>query len=184
MRSTIVLGIVLLVPLAAGCGSADTNSASTAAAPAAATTAAATTAAPAVTATATASVLPDGLEGTWTRELTAADLARTDSFRVEGPGQSIPPVGRLTLELAADRLTVGSPPDPFEVAELSTFAGDGSLEILSYVDPYKASFCGPDAPQNASYTWKLAGEKLTLAPVEDRCADRNSQLAGSWTRGS
>jgi hypothetical protein len=180
MRSTIVLGIVLLAPLAAACGSSD-KPGSTAAAPAAATTAAV---APAATAAATSPALPDGLEGSWTRDLTAADLARTESFRAEGTNQTVPPLGRLTLKLAADQLTVVAPPDAFEIAELSTLSGDGSLEVLSYVDPYKASFCGPEAPQNASYTWKLTGAKLTLSPVEDRCADRNAMLSGSWTRGS
>jgi hypothetical protein len=70
----------------------------------------------------------------------------------------------------------------FAVAETSALGDDATLEIQSYVDPSKASFCGPEAPQNASYTWKLHGDTLTLSPVEDRCADRNAMLTGSWVR--
>src|SRR5262249_9802523 len=72
----------------------------------------------------------------------------------------------------------------FEIAELSKLGTDASLEIQSYVDPSKASFCGPEAPQNASYTWKLDGNTLTLSAVEDRCAPRSPMLTGAWKRSA
>ena len=110
-------------------------------------------------------------------------MARTDGFRVEGTNQTTPAPGALTLKLSDGQISVTDDAG-FEVAELSKLSNDASLEIQSYVDPSKASFCGPDAPQNASYTWKVDGDTLTLSPVEDRCADRNSMLTGSWKRAA
>ena len=166
MRIT-TIGLIVLAAAATACGSStDTKTgASAPATPAAATTAAADRAA----------------SGTYTRALTAADIARTDSFRVEGPNQVTPPIGKMTLKLTDSGIAVVDPTG-FEIAETAAVGTDASLEIQTYVDPQKASFCGPEAPQNASYTWKLDGEALTLSPVEDRCADRNAILTGTWTR--
>jgi hypothetical protein len=164
MRTTSIIGLVLVAAAATACGGSSDASSSAASA--------ASTAAPAAT---------GGAAGTYTRQMTAGDIARTDSFRQEGANQTTPAPGALTLKLAKGTVSV-TDDTGFEVAELSKLGDDASLEIQSYVDPTKASFCGPDAPQNASYTWKLDGDTLILSPVEDRCADRNSMLAGSWSR--
>ncbi len=167
MRTTAIIGIVLVAAAATACGGSGGSS-----------TAASSSAAPAAPAAA-----PDGATGTYTRQLTAGDIARTDGFRQEGTNQTAPVPGGLTLKLTNGTVSV-TDDTGFEIAELSKLGQDASLEIQSYVDPFKASFCGPEAPQNASYTWKLDGETLTLSPVEDRCADRNAMLTGSWRRAS
>ena len=169
MRTTTILGIVVLATAVTACGGSTGGGSS--AAPAASAPAAS---APAAGAPAS---------GTYTRDLTASDIARTDAFRQEGTNQTTPAPGALTLELTDGTASV-TDDTGFEVAELSKLGTDASLEIQSYVDPSKASFCGPDAPQNASYTWKLDGDALTLSPVEDRCADRNSMLTGTWKRAA
>ena len=87
------------------------------------------------------------------------------------------------LTVDPDRITARSP-DGFEVPEFAAFSADGKLEILAYVDTSVATFCGPAKPQNASYTWALEGDQLTLATADDTCADRNSILVGTWTRAS
>ena len=169
MRTTTILGIVVLATAVTACGGSTGGGSS--AAPAASAPAASAPAAAAPAA------------GTYTRDLTASDIARTDAFRQEGTNQSTPAPGALTLKLTDGTVSV-TDDTGFEVAELSKLGTDASLEIQSYVDPSKASFCGPDAPQNASYTWTVEGDELTLATADDTCADRNSTLVGSWTRAS
>lgn len=44
----------------------------------------------------------------------------------------------------------------------------------------EGSFCGPEIAQNATYTWKMAGDRLVLKATADPCADRDSTLAGTW----
>src|SRR3954467_15356198 len=172
MRTTAILAIVLVSAAVTACGGAADDSPPPRSSAAPAASAAAPTASAAAT---------GGAAGTYTRQLTAGDIARTDSFRQEGPNQTSPAPGGLTLKLTNGTVSV-TDDTGFEVAEQSKLRDDASLEIQSYVDPTKASFCGPEAPQNASYTSKLDGDTLTLSPVEDRCADRNAMLAGSWVR--
>jgi hypothetical protein len=177
MRTPLIV-LVTTALLAAGCGSGDDTTT--------ATTADATTAAPAVgssTAAAPAAALPDGLAGTWKRDVTADDIERNAANKGTGPGED--PMSPATYQLAieAERVTARAP-DGFEIPEFAAFSADGKLEILAYVDPHVGAYCGPTRPQNASYTWTLDGDELTLATADDSCADRNSILVGSWTRAS
>src|SRR6476619_5222450 len=129
MRTTAIIGLVLVTAAATACGGSGGGS-----------TAATSSAAPAASAAATG-----GAAGTYTRQMTAGDIARTDSFRQEGTNQTSPVPGGLTLKLTNDTVSV-TDDTGFEVAELSKLGDDASLEIQSYVDPTKASFCGPEAP--------------------------------------
>ncbi len=185
MRTSLI-GLVVAALLVSGCGSSD-NAATTAA-----TTEAATTVAAAAAATSTAAVpaaaLPDGLAGTWTRDVTAADIERNAANKGTGPGEDPMSPGRFKLTIDSERITARAP-DDFQIPEFAAFSQDGKLEILAYVDPGgqdgpNGAYCGPDKPQNASYTWTLEGDELTLATADDTCADRNSTLVGSWTRAS
>ena len=54
------------------------------------------------------------------------------------------------------------------------------LRIGAYQAPEEGSFCGPDVPQTAAYTWRRSGGVLTLKAVRDECADRDSILSGRW----
>jgi hypothetical protein len=175
---TPLIALVAAAVLVAGCGSND-DTTSTAAPEPAATTAAAPAAAS--TAAVPAAALPDGLAGTWKRDVTSADIERNAANKGTGPGEDPIPPGQYGLSIDADRLSSRAP-DGFEVPEFSAFAADGKLEILAYVDTSTAVFCGPAKPQNASYTWTLDGDQLKLATADDTCADRNAILVGSWTR--
>jgi hypothetical protein len=121
--------------------------------------------------------------GTWKRVLTQADIDRTASFRVEPPGSNTPPTGPMKLAIAKDMFTL-TDKTRFSIAQTLRLDEGGAFEILAYIAPDKGAFCTADEPQNASYTWKLDGGALVLTPVDDRCADRNSILAGRWTRAS
>jgi hypothetical protein len=118
--------------------------------------------------------------GSYSRIVTKADMARTKSFRHEGPGQEGPPTGRYRLVVNARSFHIVDPTG-FVIAQ--TYATRaGTFTIKAYVDPSKGSFCGPDVPQNASYKWRATSKTLALKPTDDRCADRNSILGGVWTK--
>src|SRR5262245_55818938 len=120
MRTTTMLGIVLIAAAATACGSSGGS-----------TTASSSSAAPAASAPA---ARPGGAAGTYTRQMTAGDIARTDGFRVEGTNQSTPAPGALTLKLPPGTVSV-TDDTGFEIAQLSKLGQDASLEIQSYVDP-------------------------------------------------
>src|SRR5205085_7348098 len=121
-----------------------------------------------------------GLTGTWVRTVTKADIARTSKFRHEGPGQTAPPPGVVHLTYTAHTFRIV---DFTGFAIAQTYAAAAArLTIKAYVNPAKGSFCGPEIPQNASYTWSISGRILTLKAKEDLCADRDSVLQGRWTR--
>lgn len=121
--------------------------------------------------------------GTWKRLLTQADIDRTATFRVEPPGSTPPPPGPVMLAIETGTFTF-TDETGFAIGQTIRTRRDGAFEILTYVAPDKGAFCTADEPQNAAYTWKLEGATLVLAAVDDRCADRNSILAGRWKRAS
>ena len=126
---------------------------------------------------------PGALAGTWKRVVTQADIDRTASFREEPSGWEAPLTGPYTLVLANGSFSVRDKAG-FAVAQTTRVDSGGAFDVLAYVDPGAGAFCPQWIPQNASYTWALQGSELVLTPVDDRCADRNSILAGHWTRGS
>jgi alkanesulfonate monooxygenase SsuD/methylene tetrahydromethanopterin reductase-like flavin-dependent oxidoreductase (luciferase family) len=125
--------------------------------------------------------------GTYSRRVTRADLARTRSVRDEGgPNQETPPTGVYRLTIARgttqDVLKATDPGD-FVVAMDVTLDAQGSLRATSYVDPSQGAFCGPRIPATARYTYAVRGKQLVLHAKGDPCADRDSILTGTWTRG-
>lgn len=132
---------------------------------------------------ATAAAAPYGI---YSRRVTKADIARTASARSEyGPGQQLPPTGRYQLVFAKgagqDVLKV-TDPDEFTVDMDVTFEA-GRLRATAYVDPARASFCGPEIPAGAVYAFRSTGTTLRLMPKTDQCADRDMLLTGEWTKG-
>lgn len=107
--------------------------------------------------------------GSYIRTVTKADLARTNGFRHEGPGQTLPPTGRYRLIVGAKTFSAVDTTG-FAVGQTYTATKAGAFSVKAYVDPYKGSFCGPDIPQNASYKWARSGNTLVLKPKDDRCA--------------
>ena len=129
------------------------------------------------------SAVPQELLGTYERTVSRADIARTAKFRHEGPGQEPPTPGRVRLVITRsgiDFVVLADP--PLSIREDFTATADGRLAINGYTRPDVGSFCGPEIPQNASYTWTPTGGAIQLRSVSDRCADRDSSLTGTWSR--
>jgi hypothetical protein len=166
LAAVLVVGVVL-----AGCGSDDDDDE---------TTGAATTT---QTQAADDDALPDELLGTFTRNTTQADIERTAKYRSElGPNQETPLPGPRRIVISGNRLRMISPEEkpPFVVDQEIKATDDGELRFVVYLNPEEGAFCGPEIPQNAVWSWERNGDVLTLKPVQERCADRDSELAGDW----
>lgn len=126
------------------------------------------------------------LYGTYERDVTKADIDRTDKVRSEaGPHQQKPKPDHVVLTIAEgdpQGTITATGSDGFGIAMDMDASADGKLDLPTYVDPNKGSFCGPEVPTPASYGWKLTGRTLVLTARKDPCADRDSTLTGKWTR--
>lgn len=174
--STITRALAALAAVAglavAGCGSSDDDDAATGAQRSDAS----------AVATPAATAAPTDLRGTFERRITAADIERTDKIRDEsGPNQEkpAPGPGLLVIDGAKIRFEDRSVKPPF-VVQQSISASADELSIEAYIRPDTGSFCGPEIPQNATYTWSREGAVLRLEAVGDPCADRDSMLTGDW----
>ena|SRR5690349_9635749 len=123
--------------------------------------------------------------GLYTRTVTKKDIARTAARRDEhGPNQSTPGTGRYELVIAkgaAQDVIKVTGPDGFTI-DMDMTVVPGTLRLTSYVDPSRASFCGPEVPAPATYSFKAAASSLQLHPNSDPCADRDSMLTGTWSK--
>jgi hypothetical protein len=170
-RIAIPIAVAALAVVPAGCGSGDSKDSSAA------------TAATKPAGTTQPSSLPAQLAGGYTRYVSRADIERTQKKRSEvGRNQTKPKPERYLLFFEAGGVTVRTPKADFVVPEDYSATDDGRLVIRGYQHPEAGAFCGPEIAQNASYTWKVSGDKLTLRAVKDPCADRDSTLAGVWSR--
>jgi hypothetical protein len=124
------------------------------------------------------------LYGTYERDVTKADIERTDKTRSEvGPNQEKPKPDHAVLTIAQGypRGTItASGTDGFATSMDFDATSSGKLVLSTYVG--KGAFCGPEIPEPASYAWKLQGRTLVLKAKNDPCADRDSTLTGKWTR--
>jgi hypothetical protein len=160
-----VLSVVAIT--AAGCGSSDSK----------------TPATNASNAPKTSTSAPPALLGQYQRFVSKADIERTEKKRSElGPNQEKPKPAVTLLFLEPGTLTTRDPKATFVVQQDYSATSGGKLVIRGYQHPDVGSFCGPEVPQNASYTWKKTGDKLSLRAVGDPCADRDSTLTGTWSR--
>jgi hypothetical protein len=158
-----ISAVLVLAALAAGCGSEDEGS--TATPPGTVTTSAA------------------DLAGTYERTLTRANIERTDDLRDESaPGQGKPEPGPLKLALEHGTLTMTDVDAGLTIRQDFSATSDGAFRIGAYQAPDQGSFCGPDVPQTAAYTWKRSSGVLMLKAAQDECADRDSNLTGRWQR--
>jgi hypothetical protein len=171
-RHAFPLSVAVIALAASGCGSGD-DSKSSSAADSATTASSQSQAKP-----------PQELLGIYTRSVTKADIERTQKKRSElGPNQEKPKPSDAAMGIGAQGINISSPDDPgFQVDQDYVATSDGKLVIRGYQNPQAGSFCGPEIPQNATYTWKLDGTKLTLGATDDPCADRDSTMTGTWTR--
>lgn len=123
------------------------------------------------------------LGGAYERRLTRADIERTEHLREEASAhQGKPRPGRLELALDEGTLTMTDVGAGVTIRQDFSATSDGAFRIGAYQAPDQGSFCGPEVSQTASYTWKRAGEVLTLEAENDECADRDSILSGRWRR--
>jgi hypothetical protein len=167
-RHTLTAAASAIAVTAAGCGSSEDSAdkSATTTRPAAAT-------APA----------PSAPSGQYTRFVSKADIERTQRKRSElGPDQEKPKPETALLTFEPQALTTRDPKATFVVQQDYSASPDGKLVIRGYQHPESGAFCGPEIPQNATYTWKATGDKLVLRASSDQCADRDSTLTGSWTR--
>ena len=91
----------------------------------------------------------------------------------------------MTIEEAtpAARLAIEEPGSGYPpIAEDIVANPVGELRLMSYVNTKNGTFCSYAVPVPAHYSWKVTGDSLTLKPVREGCADRDSTLTGRWTR--
>jgi hypothetical protein len=145
-----------------------------------------TTAATAVV-SAKAPGIPHQVLGRWTRNVTAAQVARTQSFR--NPADGIPlPAGTWQVRIGADgvaRYTHPTPTHELTVGQVR-FEPGGRLVVGNQIPnfPHAANggFCVGTAHAGI-YHWSLDGYALTVRVVSDQqCAGRNSFWNGTFTR--
>ena len=96
--------------------------------------------------------------------------------------RSRPNTGPLALTLTDGTLKLVDRGAGVTILQDFSATTDGALRIGAYQHPERGSFCGPEVPETASYTWRVAGGVLTLAASDDPCADRDASLSGAWTR--
>jgi hypothetical protein len=143
-----------------------------------------TTAATAVV-SAKARGIPRQVLGRWTRNVTAAQIARTQSFR--NPADGIPlPAGTWQVRISADGVArYTSPTHDLTVGQVR-FEPGGRLVVGNQIPnlPHasKGGFCAGTAG-GGIYHWSLHGHTLTVRVVSDhQCAGRNSFWNGTFTR--
>jgi hypothetical protein len=127
------------------------------------------------------------LEGRYARNMTKADIERTDRRRQighqeRGANQETPEPGALSLRLTDSTLKLTDLHLKVTVVQDFSATADGAFRIGAYEHPETGSFCGPEVPETASYRWRLSGEVLTLKATADPCGDRDSMLSGGWKR--
>jgi hypothetical protein len=134
-----------------------------------------------------ASGVPRQVLGHWTRTVTAAEVARTGSFR--NPADGVPlPTGTWQVRIGADGVALYTDPTPAHqvTAGQVRFEPGGRLvagnEIPNFPHASKGGFCG-DTVSAGIYRWSLDGDVLVIRVVNDhQCADRNSFWNGTFTR--
>lgn len=129
---------------------------------------------------------PKALAHHWKRTLTAADQNKVEFA-------SPPPKGGW--EIVFDQVGIWEL-DPLGGGTVTQYAAHpGVLDVYAPIQmaPDGAGVakyghtkiggyeCGPDGPFG-SYTWSIAGSKLTLTAKKEPCAGRRAILEGTWTQ--
>jgi hypothetical protein len=136
---------------------------------------------------ATAPGIPRQVLGRWTRTVTPAEVARTQSFRNPADGAPLP-TGTWQVRIGADGVARYTGPTPAHdlTAGQVRFEPGGRLvvgnQIPNFPHASKGGFCAGTAGDGI-YHWSLHGHALTVRVVSDQqCADRNSFWNGTFTR--
>jgi hypothetical protein len=147
------------------------------------------------TATASVTVAVDtsanaALAGTYQRQVTTADGARTAPYRTPDKGafgESTPP-GLWIIKVLPTGMVLGDEAkDQMKQPFVEPFTVSGSRLTLYGPAVWKQAdgtqpnlFCEPERP--STYRWSLSGTKLVLSAVDKVCADRDTLFVGTWTR--
>jgi len=131
--------------------------------------------------------IPHQVLGRWTRNVTAAQVARTQSFRNSADGGPLP-AGTWRVRIGADgvaRYTGPTPTHHLTVGQVR-FEPGGRLvvgtQIPNFPHASKGGFCG-GTTSDGIYHWSLDGHTLIVRVISDhRCAARNSFWNGTFTR--
>lgn len=131
--------------------------------------------------------VPRPVLGRWTRTVTAAEVARTETFR--NPADGVPlPAGTWQVQINADGVARYTDPTPAHevTAGQVRFEPGGLLAVGNQIPNFPhasdGGFCG-DTVRAGIYHWSLHGSMLVIRAVSDHhCADRNSFWNGAFTR--
>jgi hypothetical protein len=123
--------------------------------------------------------------GVYTREVSKADIERTLANRNDSPGFEPAPPGPWRLTLAPGKgIDVIKVTDPAGMTIVMDGKLDGDeLRMLAYSSPEKGVFCDQAIVATAKYSLDAGDGEVTLAPIEEECADRDSILTGTWKKG-
>jgi hypothetical protein len=144
-----------------------------------------------------ASIPPTALAGTWTRELTPADVAKADP---KYGTDNVPPTGKWRLVIdrtgiwELDSLGTG-------IVQAYSIAGDllrsyAPIQMLprrANGDPGEITRFGSrvavgggiDCDESGpfgNYRWSVSGSQLTLSVAREPCGQRRAVYEGTWTR--
>jgi hypothetical protein len=131
--------------------------------------------------------IPRQVLGRWTRNVTAAQAARTQSLPNPTDGSPLPS-GTWQVRIGADgvaRYTAPAPAHDLTVGQVR-FEPGGRLvvgnQIPNFPHASTGGFCAGTAGDGI-YRWSLHGHALTIRVVSDhQCADRKSFWNGTFTR--
>ncbi len=123
--------------------------------------------------------------GVYVRDVSKADFERTMSMRNDPPGFEPAPPGRWRLTIApGEGIDVVKVTDPAGMTIVMDGKVDGDeLRMVAYSAPEKGAFCDQAIAAQAKYSLEVRDGALTLAPTAEECADRDSVLTGTWTKG-
>jgi hypothetical protein len=132
-----------------------------------------------------ATATPSPAFGVYTREVTEADIERTMDARNDAPGFEPAPAGRWQLTLAPGKgVDVVKVTDPEGLTiEMDAKVDGDELRLVAYSAPEKGAFCDPAIAAQAKYELTVQDSAIALKPSADECADRDSVLTGTWTKG-
>ena len=166
-----VLGVTSIVAAAlaatSGCGSSKKSES--------------TPSGPPTTASLTKGPAPSRLVGTYSRNLTRADIEASPGASLAAPPKGVP-TGPVTMRINGDggigfTLSDGGTPHG------SFFATrDGPLQVQT---AGAGNFCrAPAQTAIGTYAWRIAGSELVIAKRAESpsCGDRAATLAGHWQR--
>jgi len=128
--------------------------------------------------------VPGALIGTFTQNVTAPTFAVTKTSRCEPANEALH-AGRSRLQIAADGVATFDDPDGRRRDKAFAAAPGGTITLQVPANWWPSTarqinFC--DAEPIGSHSWVVRTNSLVFTVNHDRCAGRNSILAGTWTR--